>query len=106
MSRKSIAKHGDISSIVPYVTHVDHTEHDVDVIVTEQGYADLRGLSPVKRAELIIENCVHPYYKDQIKDYYREALTRGGHTPHILEKAFSWHENYKKTGTMHEKVYV
>src|SRR5699024_10531992 len=43
---KSIAKDGDISSVVPFVPHVDHTEHDVDVIVTEQGYADLRGLAP------------------------------------------------------------
>src|SRR5690625_5970183 len=55
---KSLAKGGDISSIVPFVTHVDHTEHDVDVIVTEQGYADIRGLAPVQRAEKIIENCV------------------------------------------------
>ncbi|MCK7474002.1 MAG: hypothetical protein MZV49_11845 [Rhodopseudomonas palustris] len=27
-------------------SHVDHTEHDVQVIVTEQGLADLRGLQP------------------------------------------------------------
>ena len=26
-------------------SHVDHTEHDVSVIVTEQGLADLRGLT-------------------------------------------------------------
>ncbi|TKI78799.1 acetyl-CoA hydrolase, partial [Bacillus wiedmannii] len=61
---KSIAKGGNISSIVPFVSHVDHTEHDVDVIVTEQGYADLRGLAPRERVELIIENCVHPMYRD------------------------------------------
>ncbi len=101
---KSIAKNGDISSIVPFVSHVDHTEHDVDVIVTEQGYADLRGLAPVERAEQIINNCVHPMYKDQIKEYYEEALTKGGHTPHVLEKAFSWHTNFEKNGTMLEKV--
>src|SRR5699024_8439772 len=40
----SLAKGGDISTIVPFVSHVDHTEHDVDVIVTEQGFADVRGL--------------------------------------------------------------
>ena len=57
---KSYAKGGAISSIVPMVSHVDHTEHDVDVIVTEQGIADLRGLAPKERAALIIENCVHP----------------------------------------------
>lgn len=103
---KSIAKGGDISSIVPFVSHVDHTEHDVDVIVTEQGYADLRGLAPRERAELIIENCSHPMYKQQLLDYYHEALQRGGQTPHVLEKAFSWHVNYMKNGTMLEKDLV
>ncbi|KKB36457.1 acetyl-CoA hydrolase/transferase family protein [Bacillus thermotolerans] len=97
---KSIAKNGDISSIVPFVSHVDHTEHDVDVIVTEQGYADLRGLAPVERARVMIENCVHPLYKEQIKAYFEEALARGGQTPHVLEKAFSWHTNFAENGTM------
>lgn len=97
---KSIAKGGDISSIVPFVSHVDHTEHDVDIVVTEQGYADLRGLAPRERVPLIIENCVHPTYRAQLWEYYEEALERGGQTPHVLEKAFSWHENYAKHGTM------
>jgi succinyl-CoA:acetate CoA-transferase len=97
---KSIAKDGKISSIVPFVSHVDHTEHDVDVIVTEQGYADLRGLAPRERPRLIIENCVHPMYKKQLLQYYEEALKGGGQTPHVLEKAFSWHTNYIKNGTM------
>ena len=60
---KSYAKGGDISSIVPMVSHVDHTEHDVDVIVTEQGVADLRGLAPKERVGLIIDNCAHPDYR-------------------------------------------
>lgn len=97
---KSIAKGGKISSIVPMVSHVDHTEHDVDVIVTEQGYADLRGLSPRQRVEAIIENCVHPMYKKQLWDYYTEALTRGGQTPHVLEKAFQMHVDLANNGTM------
>lgn len=97
---KSIAKGGKISSIVPFVSHVDHTEHDVDVIVTEQGYADLRGLAPRERVELIIENCVHPMYRAQLREYYYEALTRGGQTPHVIEKALSWHANFAKNGTM------
>lgn len=101
---KSIAKGGNISSIVPFVSHVDHTEHDVDVIVTEQGYADLRGLAPRERVELIIENCAHPMYRGQLRAYYEEALTRGGQTPHVLEKAFSWHANFAKNGTMLEKA--
>lgn len=103
---KSIARDGKISSIVPFVSHVDHTEHDVDVIVTEQGYADLRGLAPRQRAELIIERCAHPMYRDQLREYYGEALTRSGQTPHVLEKAFSWHTNFAKNGTMLEAAFV
>ncbi|AXF56214.1 acetyl-CoA hydrolase/transferase family protein [Salicibibacter kimchii] len=99
---KSIAKEGNISSVVPFVSHVDHTEHDVDVIVTEQGYADLRGLAPKERVPLIIENCAHPMYREQLYAYYKEASEQGGHTPHILEKAFSWHTNFAKNGTMLE----
>ncbi len=101
---KSIAKDGAISSIVPFVSHVDHTEHDVDVVVTEQGYADLRGLAPRERVELIIQNCAHPMYRKQLLAYYEEAKTRGGQTPHILEKALSWHINFAENGTMLEKV--
>lgn len=101
---KSIAKNGDISSIVPFVSHIDHTEHDVDVIVTEQGYADLRGLAPIERVPLIIENCVHPSYRDQLREYFEEARQKGGQTPHILEKAFSWHINYERNGTMRQLV--
>jgi len=97
---KSIAKGGKISSIVPFVSHVDHTEHDVDVIVTEQGFADLRGLAPRERAELIIERCAHPLYREQLREYYQEARMRGGQTPHVLEKALSWHTNFTANGTM------
>lgn len=100
----SIAKNGAISSIVPFVPHVDHTEHDVDVIVTDQGYADLRGLTPIERADEIINNCSHPMYRDQLLAYMNEAkLTVGGQTPHILEKAFTWHQNVVRNGTMLQK---
>ncbi len=97
---KSTAKGGSISSIVPFVSHVDHTEHDVDLIVTEQGLADLRGLAPRERARVVIENCAHPMYKDALLDYSREALKRGGHTPHLLEEALAWHVRYAQQGTM------
>ncbi|MFJ9500131.1 acetyl-CoA hydrolase/transferase family protein [Brevibacillus centrosporus] len=100
---KSIAKGGKVSSIVPFASHVDHTEHDVDVIVTEQGLADLRGLAPRERALKIIDNCAHPMYRDQLRAYYAEALTRGGHTPHVLEKALAWHVRYAEEGTMLEQ---
>jgi succinyl-CoA:acetate CoA-transferase len=97
---KSVAKGGKISSIVPMVSHVDHTEHDVDIIVTEVGLADLRGLAPRERAEVIINNCVAEPYRHMLHDSVTEAKERGGHTPHILEKALSWHSRYRETGSM------
>ncbi|EQG75109.1 acetyl-CoA hydrolase/transferase C-terminal domain protein [Clostridioides difficile DA00165] len=82
------------------VSHVDHTEHDVMVIVTEQGYADLRGLAPRERAIKIIENCAHPDYKEQLRDYLNRACKSGANTPHILDEALSWHSKFMSTGTM------
>lgn len=99
-STASTAKNGAISSIVPMVSHVDHTEHEVMVIVTEQGYADLRGLSPRERAVKVIENCAHPDYKEMLLDYYERALEGPKHTPHLLDEALSWHDRFVKTGTM------
>jgi len=98
----STAKGGAISALVPMVSHHDHTEHDVQVIITEQGLADLRGLSPKQRAKVIIENCAHPDYKDMLKEYYDHALTvaNGMHTPHDLRQAHSWHVRFLETGTM------
>ena len=97
----SVAKGGNISSIVPMVSHVDHTEHDVDIIVTEQGLADLRGLAPRERAIEIIDKCVHPDYKQELLSYFERACAeRGGQTPHILEEAFSWHTRLRETGSM------
>lgn len=97
---KSIAKGGSISSVVPMVSHVDHTEHDVDILVTEQGLADLRGLAPRERARVIIANCVHPEWRPALEDYHARALIRGGHTPHVLEEALSWHVRLQETGRM------
>ena len=96
----SITKNGDISCLVPMVSHVDHTEHDVQVIVTEQGLADLRGLSPRERAETIITNCIHLEYKPKLEDYYQRALEKGGHTPHLIGEALSWHKKFLGTGSM------
>ncbi|KAB8042511.1 acetyl-CoA hydrolase/transferase family protein [Janthinobacterium aquaticum] len=97
---KSAAKGGRISSVVPMVSHVDHTEHDVDVLVTEFGYADLRGLAPRERAPLIIERCAHPDYREQLRAYYAKAAARGGHTPHVLQEALAWHVRYQETQSM------
>jgi succinyl-CoA:acetate CoA-transferase len=98
----SVAKGGDISCIVPMVSHHDHTEHDVQVLITEQGLADLRGLSPKQRVQKIIANCAHPEYKPMLEDYYDQALksANGMHTPHDLRKAHSWHVRFLETGSM------
>ena len=98
----STAKNGSISSIVPMVSHVDHTEHDVAVIVTEQGLADLRGLSPKQRARQVIAHCAHPDYRDALQDYFERACrdSYGKHTPHLLPEALSWHQRWLDTGTM------
>jgi len=98
----SVAKGGAISSIVPMCSHIDHTEHDVDVIVTEQGLADIRGLSPKERARVIINNCAHPDYKPMLLDYLERAEKATGfaHSPHLLDEALSWHIRFQQTGTM------
>ncbi|GAA5087592.1 acetyl-CoA hydrolase/transferase family protein [Paenalcaligenes hermetiae] len=100
---KSLAKGGAISRVVPMVSHVDHCEHDVDILVTEQGLADLRGLAPRERAELVIQNCVHPDYQAALQDYFERACQRGGHTPHLLEEALSWHLRFEEHGSMHQQ---
>jgi len=98
----SQAKNGEISCIVPMASHVDHTEHDVQVLVTEQGLADLRGLSPKQRAKVIIENCAHPHFKPALMDYYKRSLEHspGKQTPHLLDEALSWHLNCLRSGRM------
>ena len=94
----STAKGGLISAFVPMVSHMDHSEHSVKVIISEHGIADLRGKSPLQRAEAIIENCVAPEYRQVLTDYL--ALTKNGHTPHNLENCFNMHLQFAKTGDM------
>ena len=98
----SVAKDGAISCVVPMASHVDHTEHDVQVIVTERGLADLRGLAPQQRARAVIERCAHPDYRDALTDYLERAKAgaNGQHTPHLLDEALSWHQRYLKQGSM------
>ncbi|ADE53819.1 succinate CoA transferase [Coraliomargarita akajimensis] len=88
----SIAKGGAISTIVPLVAHLDHSEHSVNVIVTEQGVADLRGKDPVQRAHEIILKCAHPEYREQLLHYMGD--TKNGHTPQTLSKAFAMHQAF------------
>jgi succinate CoA transferase len=94
----STAKGGLISTIVPMVSHIDHSEHSVKVLVTEYGVADLRGKSPKQRAETIIENCVHPDYKQLLRDYLN--ISGKLHTPHALHACMGMHVEFSKSGDM------
>ena len=94
----SITKGGLISNIVPMVSHVDHTEHSVDVIITDQGVADLRGLDPVQRAERIIDNCAHPMYRDLLRTYLK--MGKSGQTPHSLHASLAFHTTFQDSGDM------
>lgn len=100
----STAKGGTISAIVPYVTHIDHTDHETNIFVTEQGLADLRGKDPVTRAREIIANCAHPDYRPQLNDFlnYSIASSKGKHIPIALDRAFNMHLHFLSTGTMKE----
>ena len=94
----SIAKEGTISTIVPMCTHVDHNEHSVQVVVTEQGLADLRGLAPQQRAAAIIDHCAHPEYRDYLRRYLNESGP--GHIRHDLSRCFELHQNLLQYGSM------
>ena len=94
----STAKGGRISTIVPMCSHIDHSEHSVQVVVTEQGLADLRGLAPLTRARRIIDNCAHPAYRDALHRYLEKAPM--GHIGHDLRRCFDMHLNYLEHGAM------
>lgn len=96
----SVAREGKISTIVPLVSHMDHSEHSVQVIVTGQGVADLRGKDPHERVQLIIERGAHPSFRDDLRRY--NSLARGGHMPQGLAKAFAMHQQYLETGDMRQ----
>lgn len=103
---QAASKGNNISHVLPMVSHTDHTEHDVDILVTDVGLADLRGLAPRERAQKIIDNCVHPDYKEELQSYFDRACEKGGHTPHLLQEAFSWHLRFAETGSMKQKTAV
>ncbi len=94
----STAKGGNISAIVSMVSHADHSEHSVKVLVTEHGVADLRGKGPRRRAEEIINNCVDPEYRPILRDYLK--ICREGHTPHNLSACFEMHRALIENGDM------
>lgn len=94
----STAKGGAISSIVPLASHIDHNEHSVQVIITENGVADLRNTTPLERARLVTEHCAHPQYRELLRDYF--VNIHRGHTPQTLSTAFAMHEQYLHSGDM------
>jgi acetyl-CoA hydrolase len=94
----STAKAGKISTIVPLCSHMDHSEHSVQIVVTEQGVADLRGRDPHERAQLVIDRCAHPQYRDQLRQYLR--LVKEGHEPQSLSLAFAMHRKFLTDGDM------
>jgi len=94
----STTKGGKISTIVPRVSHMDHSEHSVQIVVTEYGVADLRGLAPMDRARAIIDNCAHPDFREQLDGYLN--LVHDGHTPLSLSRAFAMHVQFRNTGDM------
>ncbi|TVR48679.1 MAG: succinate CoA transferase [Puniceicoccaceae bacterium] len=99
----SVAKGGKISTLVPLVSHLDHSEHSVQAIITEQGIADLRGKSPNERARLIVNNCAHPDFRDELLGYFE--MTRDGHTPQTLANAFKMHQQFLATGDMRGAIW-
>ena len=94
----SVAKGGMISAIVPNVSHCDHTEHSVNVVITEYGVADLRCKTPYERAEILIEKCANPEYKDLLRKFLKEGVM--GHTPQTLARAYAFHEAFLSQGDM------
>ena len=102
----SLAKGGKISSVVPFCSHIDHATLDVDVIVSERGVADLRGLSPKEKAPIIIDQIANPKYQPWLYDYFKRACEACGNsqTPHILSEAFDCYKLFAETGSMEGMV--
>jgi len=98
-STPSITKNGAISTIVPMCSHIDHTEHDTMILITENGIADLRAKNPTDRAREIIDNCAHEDYQELLWDYLKMGQGKG-HTPHTLAKAFNMHVEFLDSGDM------
>ncbi len=94
----SVAKDGDISCFVPMVSHLDHSEHSVKIIISEYGIADLRGKSPRQRAEEIINKVVHPDYREKLREYLE--ISSQGQTKMHFDACFEFHRQFKETGSM------
>ena len=95
----STTKGGAISSIVPFCSHIDHTSHFVDAVITEYGVADLRGKCAMEKAAELVK-VAHPDYRPLLLDYMKYAAQNGGHTHHCLSAAFAMHDTYLRKGDM------
>ncbi|MBO4593098.1 MAG: acetyl-CoA hydrolase, partial [Bacteroidaceae bacterium] len=95
----STTKGGAISSIVPFASHIDHTSHFVDAVITEYGVADLRGKCAMDKAKELIK-VAHPDYQPLLRDYLKYAEKYGGHTHHCLSAAFALHDTFLRKGDM------
>ena len=95
----STTKGGAISSIVPFVSHIDHTNHYIDAVITEYGVADLRHKSDMQKAAELIK-VAHPDYRPMLQDYMNYAAKRGGQTQHELSAAFAMHDTFLRKGDM------
>ncbi len=63
----STTKNDTISSIVPFASHIDHTNHFIDAVITEYGVADLRHKSDMQKAHELIK-VTHPDYRPLLQD--------------------------------------
>jgi acetyl-CoA hydrolase len=84
-----------VSCVLPFVSHVDHTEHDIKCVITEHGYAtgfEIR--SPRARARDIIERCAHPYFRPLLHDAVK--LAGDGDEPRLvqLDRLEDWWRSY------------
>ncbi|ERF72283.1 hypothetical protein EPUS_02170 [Endocarpon pusillum Z07020] len=97
-----------VSCIVPMCTHIDQTEHDLDVVVTEQVH------SPTAPSATIIAR-TRDHQEDSTSGlqtnlatltepnlvFYRHCLKRAwGHEPHRLWQTLKMHKKLDEKGTM------
>jgi len=86
-----------VSCVMPYVRHIDHTEHDIKCVVTEQGYAintEIR--SAKRRADEIIEHCAHPHFRPILREYMKIAGTGDEPRPTDMKVLDDWWTAYDK----------
>ena len=84
-----------ISCVMPYVRHIDHTEHDINCIATENGFATTLPIrSARRRAEEIIEKCAHPHFQPILREYLKSA--GGGNEPRMadMDLLHGWWKEY------------